>query len=133
MKPFDYYSKPQTLYPNKKDYITFYVYDKGACICEEKSGSVTGSITKSHLNQKYPNAVIQEVLNEEGYKAHQKQYGEEKHKLHEEFVNDLFEEFGVTDNPKRHKAFHLAWEKGHANGLEEVYNEFYDLVELIKD
>jgi len=29
MKPFDYYSKPQTLYPNKKDYITSYVYDKG--------------------------------------------------------------------------------------------------------
>lgn len=29
MKPFDYYSKPQTFYPNKKDYITFYVYDKG--------------------------------------------------------------------------------------------------------
>jgi hypothetical protein len=40
MKPFDYYSKPQTLYPHKKDYTTFYVYDKGACIAEEKSGSV---------------------------------------------------------------------------------------------
>jgi hypothetical protein len=133
MKPFDYYSKPQTAYPNKKDYITFYVYDKGVCICEEKSGSVTGSITKSHLNQKYPNAVIQEVLDEEGYKAHQKQYTEEKHKLHEEFVNDLFENFNVTNNPKKHKAFALAWEKGHANGLEEVYNEFYDLVELIED
>jgi hypothetical protein len=133
MKPFDYYSKPQTLYPNKKDYITFYVYDKGACICEEKSGSVTGSITKSHLNQKYPNAVIQEVLDEEGYAAHRKQYDIERTKLHDEFVNDLFEEFGVGDNLKRHKAFDLAWEKGHSNGLEEVYNEFYDLVELIKD
>jgi len=133
MKPFDYYSKTQTLYPNKKDYITFYVYDKGVCICEEKSGSVTGSITKSHLNQKYPNAVIQEVLDKEAYKAHQLQYTDEKHKLHEEFVNDLFENFNVTDNPKRQKAFDLAWEKGHANGLEEVYNEFYDLVELIKD
>jgi hypothetical protein len=133
MKSFDYYSKTQTLYPNKKDYITFYVYDKGVCICEEKSGSVTGSITKSHLNQKYLNAVIQEVLDEDGYKAHQKQYTEEKHKLYEEFVNDLFENFNVTDNPKRQKAFDLAWEKGHANGLEEVYNEFYDLVELIED
>ena len=133
MKPFDYYSKTQTLYPNKKDYITFYVYDKGVCICEEKSGSVTGSITKSHLNQKYPNAVIQEVLDKEAYKAHQLQYTDEKHKLHEEFVNDLFENFNVTDNSKRQKAFDLAWEKGHANGLEEVYNEFYDLVELIKD
>ena len=59
----------------------------------------------------YPNAVIQEVLDDEGYKAHKKQYGEETHKLHEEFVNDLFENFNVTDNPKRHKAFELAWKK----------------------
>lgn len=129
MKPFDYYSKPQTLYPNKKDYITFYVYDRGSCIYSESALSNT----KSSLKEDYPNAIIQEVLDEGGYKAHQKQYGEETHKLHEEFVNDLFEEFGVSDNPKRYKAFHLAWEKGHANGLEEVYNEFYDLVELIKD
>jgi hypothetical protein len=133
MKPFDYYSKPQTVYPNKKDYITFYVYDKGVCICEEKSGPLISSLTISGLKQKYPNAVIQEVLDKEGFKEHKKQYGEETHKLHEEFVNDLFEEFGVSDNPKRDKAFELAWEKGHANGLEEVYNEFYDLVELIKD
>jgi hypothetical protein len=133
MKPFDYYSKIQTPYPNKKDYITFYVYDKGVCILEEKSGSVTGSITKSHLKQKYPNAVIQEVLDEEGYKAHRKQYDTERIKLHDEFVNDLFEEFNVGDNIKRHKAFDIAWDKGHSSGLEEVYNEFYDLVELIKD
>ena len=133
MKPFDYYSKTQIPYPNKKDYTTFYVYDKGVCILEEKSSSTTGSIARSHLKQKYPTAVIQEVLDEEGYKAHQKQYGEERHKLQEEFVNDLFEEFGVSDNPKRHKAFALAWEQGHAYGLEEVYNKFDDLVELIRD
>ena len=81
----------------------------------------------------YPNAVIQEVLDEDAYKAQRKQYGEEIHKLHEEFVNDLYENFNVTDNPKRFKCFELAWEKGHSNGLEEVYNEFYDLVELIRD
>ena len=129
MKPFGYYDKPQTLYPNKKDYITFYVYDKGACIYSESALSNT----KSALKEDYPNAVIQEVLDEEEYKAHQKEYREEEQKLHEEFVNDLFEEFGVGDNLKRHKAFDLAWEKGHSNGLEEVYNEFYDLVELIRD
>ena len=133
MKPFDYYSKSQTVYPNKKDYITFYVYDKGACILEEKSASVTGSITKSHLNHKYPKAVIQEVLDEEGYKAHRKQYDTERTKLHEEFVNDLFENFNVMNNPKKDKAFALAWKRGHYSGYEEVYNEFYDLVELIRD
>jgi hypothetical protein len=129
MKPFDYYSKPQTVYPNKKDYITSYVYDKGVVLW---SGP-TWEKDKAELKEEYPNALIQEILDEEGYKAHQKQNGEETHKLYEEFVNDLFEEFGVSDNPKRYMAFHLAWEKGHVNGLEEVYNEFYDLVDLIKD
>jgi len=129
MKPFDYYSKSQTAYPNKQDYIQYFVYDRGE-VLEITYGYEK---SKSQLEKEYPNAVIQVVLDNEGYKAHQKQYGEEKHKLHEEFVNDLFENFNVTNNPKKHKAFELAWEKGHANGLEEVYNEFYDLVELIED
>jgi hypothetical protein len=132
MKPFDYYSKPQTVYPNKKDYITFYVYDDGKVISKSCYGDYVDYV-KPSLKTKYPNAVIQEVLDEEGYKAHQKEYREEEQKLHEEFVNDLFEDYGVTDNPKRFKCFQLAWEQGHAYGLEEVYNKFDDLVELIQD
>lgn len=133
MKPFEYYSKLQTLYPNKKDYITFYVYDRGVCLAEEKSGSVSGGITKSHLNQKYPNAVIQEVFDEEAYTAHCKEYNAESTKLHQEFKNDLFDAFGVTDNPKKDRCFELAWEHGHPSGYEEVYNYFGDFVELIWD
>ena len=129
MKPFDYYSKLQTLYPNKKDYITLYVYDKGACIYSESSLSNT----KSNLKEDYPNAVIQEVLDEEGYKAHRKEYHDERNKLHQEFQNDLFEDYGVSDNPKRFKCFDLAWEHGHSSGFEEVYNYFGDFVELIRD
>jgi len=129
MKSFDYYSKPQTSYPNKKNYITCYVYDKGQVVAK----SVGFEKSKRQLMDEYPNAVIQEVLDEDAYKARRKEYDDESTKLHEEFVNDLFENFNVTDNPKRYTAFYFAWEKGHSNGLEEVYNEFYDLVELIKD
>ena len=133
MKPFDYYSKPQIDYPNKKDYIIsyvyVYVYDKGECLW---SGP-TWEKDKAELKEEYPNALIQEVLDEEAYKARRKEYNDESAKLHDEFVNDLFENFNVTDNLKRFKCFELAWEKGHSNGLEEVYNEFYDLVELIQD
>ena len=129
MKPFDYYSKPQTSYPNKKDYIISYVYDKGECLWS----GFHWIKDKAELKEEYPNALIQEVLDEEAYKARRKEYNDESAKLHDEFVNDLFENFNVTDNPKRFKCFELAWEKGHSNGLEEVYNEFYDLVELIQD
>jgi hypothetical protein len=129
MKPFDYYSKPQTLYPHRKDYITFYVYDKGACIYSESSLSNT----KSNLKEDYPNAVIQEVLDKEAYEAHRKEYDAESAKLHQEFVKDLFEEFGVCNNPKSIRCFELAWEHGHSSGYSEVYNYFGDFVELIRD
>jgi len=129
MKPFDYYSKPQTLYPNKLDYIIYYVYDKGKCLYEGPSYD----ISKEGLKQDYPNAVIQEVFDEVAYKVHQKQYAEETHKLEEEFKNDLFWEYNVRDNPKRFKCFELAWEHGHSSGHSEVYNYFGDFVELIRE
>ena len=128
MKPFDYYSKPQTSYPNKKDYITSYVYDKGVVLW---SGP-TWEKDKAELKEEYPNALIQEILDEDAYKAQRKKYTDEEFNLQLQFQNDLFEEYGVSDNPKRFKCFQLAWEQGHAHGLEEVYNKFDDLVELIR-
>jgi hypothetical protein len=43
----------------------------------------------------------------------------------------LFEDFGVSDNPKRYKALHYAQEKG--NEYREIYDIFCDIVELIED
>ena len=128
MKLFDYYSKPQTDYPNRKDYITFYVYDKGECLW---SGP-TWEKDKVELKEEYPNALIQEVLDEDAYKAHRKEYDDESARLHQEFQNDLFEEYDVSDNPKRFKCFEIAWEYGHSSSLEEVDGYFGDFVELIR-
>ena len=128
MKPFDYYSKPQTSYPNKKDYITSYVYDKGECLW---SGP-TWEKDKAELKEEYPNALIQEILDEDAYKAQRKKYTDEEFNLQLQFQNDLFEEYGVSDNPKRFKCFQLAWEYGHSSGLEEVDGYFGDFVELIR-
>jgi hypothetical protein len=127
MKLFDYYSKPKTLNPNKLDYITYYVYDKGVVLWT----GPTWEKNKSELKEEYPAAIIQEVLDEDAYKAHQVEYKLEKEKLSKEFMYDLFEEFGVTDNPKRDKAFAYAREKG--NSYSEVYDVFADIVELIED
>jgi hypothetical protein len=49
-----------------------------------------------------------------------------------EFKEDLFEEFGVSQNPKRELCYSFAWEEEHANGLESVYDRFSDFVQLIK-
>ena len=56
---------------------------------------------------------------------------EEKH-LRDLWINDLYEEYGVKDNPKADDAYHLAYEYGHAYGYSNIENYFSDLVELIK-
>ena len=129
MKPFDYYSKQKTDYPNKKNYYTFYVYDKGVVLWSGPNWEKD----KAELKEEYPNALIQEVLDEEAYRAHLKEYNDESAKLHREFRDDLFEDYSVSDNPKRFKCFELAWERGHSSGLEEVDGYFGDFVELIQD
>jgi hypothetical protein len=129
MKPFDYYSKSTTPYPVKQDYTTYYVYDKGEVIGK----FAAWERSKAVLEGLFPNAVVQSVLDEDSFEAHQRVYREEQFGLEEKFQNDLFDEFGVSDNPKRHKCFSLAWENGHAHGHSEVYNHFSDYVELIQD
>ena len=129
MKPFDYYSKQKTDYPNKNNYYTFYVYDKGVVLWSGPNWEKD----KAELKEEYPNALIQEVLDEEAYRAHLKEYNDESAKLHREFRDDLFEDYSVSDNPKRFKCFELAWERGHSSGLEEVDGYFGDFVELIQD
>ena len=129
MKPFDYYSTSTFPYPSKLDYINLYVYDKGKLLYE----GFASTNSKTQLKLDYPNAVIQEVLNEEAYKEHHKEYNAAKGKLSQQFQDDLFEEFGVSDNPKRFKCFEIAWSRGHSYGLEEVYSHFSDYVELIMD
>ena len=129
MKPFDYYSKQKTDYPNKNNYYTFYVYDKGVVLWSGPNWEKD----KAELKEEYPNALIQEVLDEEAYRAHLKEYNDESAKLHREFRDDLFEDYGVSDNPKRFLCYQLAWEHGHSSGLADIYGYFGDLVVLIQD
>jgi|WetSurMetagenome_2_1015567.scaffolds.fasta_scaffold802603_2 hypothetical protein len=57
---------------------------------------------------------------------------EEDNRLNGEFVKDLYETFGVTNNPKANKAYALAYDYGHSSGYSEIFNYFADLVELIR-
>lgn len=66
-------------------------------------------------------------------RAERNKYGEEQYKIDKEFKLALFKEYGVETNPKREKAFSMAWERGHSYGYGEVEGEFMDLVELLKE
>jgi hypothetical protein len=122
MKDMSYYATPTTKYPNKREYETTYYYRAGVCI----GSSGVGIVAPTDYSVK------ETVLNEEAYKKHLKQYNEEQTKLYNEFKQDLFEELGITDNPKREKLFEKAWEKGHSDGYNSVLSEAESLVDLIK-
>lgn len=127
MKPFDYYSNVGP-YPLKKDSTNFHVYFKG-----KKVGTwhATG-ISKRELVKSYPSAVIEEDFDAEAFSYALNKYNVKAGQLREEFIQDLFKEFDVSDNPKARKCYDIAYGRGHSYGYSEVYNEFADLVELIR-
>ncbi len=121
MKDMDYYATPTTKYPNKREYETTYYYKAGVCI----AASGVGIVAPTNYSAK------ETVLNKEAYKKHLKQYNEEKAKLYNEFKQDLFEELGITNHPKREKLFEKAWENSHSDGYYQVLLEATCLVDLI--
>jgi hypothetical protein len=66
--------------------------------------------------------------NPEGAKA----YRESERYLAECFKKDLFEDLGITDNPKAEKLYLIAYDLGHSSGYSEVYGYAQDLVDLIR-
>lgn len=127
MKDFKYYSTVDMIYPSRTDYTTIFVYHRGEKLFEgtpEQFRSAEGGFPKGFVTER--------VFREEEYRDHQKEYGQKQGALLKEFAEDMYEEFDVVENPKKHKCYQVAWEHGHAAGLEDVYNWFQELVDLIK-
>lgn len=75
-------------------------------------------------------------LNEEAgddRKAFRRLYHEAASKLREKFKMDALAEVGLANHPRRDKAFDLAWDRGHAYGYREVYQNLEELAQLLLD
>lgn len=123
MKPFDYYRANPIPHKSHVDFSTTHYYKEGKLI-------------KTLLSSEYPNfefGVKETVIDREAQKAHEVKYQAEESRLDAEFKSDLFEDLGITDNPKRELLFRLAWGMGHSHGYSDVYSIACDLVELIRN
>jgi len=60
-----------------------------------------------------------------------KDYCADEARLTEEFRQEALEDVGLKGHPKADKAFAMAWERGHANGLHEVFCELQGLAEIL--
>lgn len=129
MKDFAYYTDVKTPYPKKGDFITVYVYHQGKLL-------FTGTMAQFRFRdeaKEFPNGrVTQQIVDEDGFKAARSTYYTEANALSKQFTEDLYAEFGVEDNPKRHDVYMIAYDHGHSAGYQEVYSWFQELVELIR-
>jgi hypothetical protein len=126
MKPFNYYETADIPYPVKSAYETIYVYRKGEILLQSVGVSLT------EVRKLYPDALIETHLDKDAFKEQVSLHRTALAEKEREFIKDLFEEFGVTDNPKKELCYSIAYDMGHAYGFSEVYSKFSDLVELIK-
>jgi hypothetical protein len=73
---------------------------------------------------------FKETTDIEAYKAYQKEYWNNEAELHDMFFKDCLEDYGLPVNKFSDSLLNIAWDKGHSDGLEEVYNLFGDYYTL---
>jgi hypothetical protein len=76
----------------------------------------------------YPSEKMPHAL----YLEAKRKYNENMRNINKEFELTLYKQYGVENNPKREKAFSVAWIMGHSSGFSEVESVFIELLELIK-
>jgi hypothetical protein len=115
-------------FPQKNDYITYNVYLNGKVL-----GTNLNEEQFKEIKRQNPHSVVEQLKDEIKYKQDRDKYYKKVNELEQQFINDLFVEFGVENNPKREKAYQLAYSYGHSAGYQEIYNYLIDMVNLIKD
>lgn len=124
MKEIAYYETPTVKRPDKRDYTTLYVYDKGECVYSGKESDYQESLLKK---------TYQKYVDEEAYKAAKTEYHAEARRLETEFMQDLFEEFGVQDHPKRELAYGIAVNEMSWSNKLDIINNMDILAPLLSD
>lgn len=135
MKDFKYYSTIKSPYFYRSDF-TLTTWVSGGKIFATKLGD--GDILYAD-GSPYPKDEIKVLhamkkvveKDDAGFAKAIKPYKDEQSALNNEFERDLFEDLGITDNPKKDLLFSKAWDYGHSGGFSDVYNHARELVDLI--
>jgi hypothetical protein len=127
MKPYPYYKTVSVPYPSRDEFTNVFVYSKGEVVFQGPYSEF-----KDRGPDRFKGMLVEKIVNEDGMKEQRRLYGAEASRLEQEFKADLFEEHGVTENPKANQCFAIAYDMGHHNGHECVANYFDTIVDLIK-
>lgn len=95
---------------------------------------INSNVYRTKLN--YPHSVNRKTASldeKEAYKTQADAWQQDQYRLEKLFREDLEKYFFMTLHPKRDKLFEMAWSRGHASGLFSVYDEYVELLELVRD
>lgn len=127
MKDFEYYQKVTLPWPSKSTFFRYNVFDGPNVL-----GTGLTEAQVKPLMKITPTAQCVKYTLDDEYNAARKAFKDEETRLYNEFVQDAFEECGVTGHPKADKAMSIAWERVHSEGYASVYEFFEELSELLK-
>lgn len=117
-------------FENKMDFPSLEKYTKYNAY---KNGEVRMNCDRDEADlSKNDNWLIETVFDKDSYNFAHKAYRENENLMYKKFKEALFEEYGVSENPKRDMAFDMAWDREHAYGYHDVVSYFSELVELIE-
>lgn len=112
-------------YPSKSDFAVTYFYFRG-----ERVATCSNSAEVVAARVKYPTAVTEKVVDQEGYDAAALAFEAETKRLAELFVIDLLNEYNLDDNDFTRKLYSIAYSQGHAGGYGEIAAVFSELADL---
>lgn len=69
---------------------------------------------------------------EKNYTVAKLKYRHENAKMIGNLKQDLIKEAGIEGHPKADALWNMAYDQGHSAGLQEIYDQFFELLELIK-
>lgn len=131
MKPWIEYENTRP-FPDAASYLTekWYAGDKLVAI-REKRKRVTFVTDLKLTPEELKLCRKTTETNKVGYRLEMAEYKEETDRLHEQFKQDLFNDLGIAENPKREELFEKAWELGH-HKFDAAFHWAEDLVKLIR-
>lgn len=122
----NYYYKIDMPKPLRENFTKYYVYKQGKILFEGNNKEYI----EFKLNKGLKDTVSDTVFDSDEYKLNYDKYLQLKKDKEAEFLIDLFEEFGVSDNPKNTMLFEKI--TSIHSDKQEIYDAFELYVDLIK-
>ena len=101
--------------------MTYYYYRKGKCV--RKTNVQDNVLKRDHVEER--------SIDDQRYHEDLVSYKQYDRQFEQKFIDWLYYDLEIQDNPKRDRLYSIAYDRGHSCGYNEIYINACDLVDLI--